>query len=426
MSFFENRIKEQVVNALRRWGFHVAIDRIRWREIAGVELHDVILTRQSATGQSVRIEKIIARLFLWRSFIHFSPECELKAEKVSIDLRIVSDAPLCFTTFETAFRFGKKRQLAQVDADGLSFLLQHDRCKTHDDFYLQIPSAPWDDIVGPLRPYLLCPWVKEACSANRLSLVACYRRGKSPQVPDYFDAKIEAKDFSLSYPAGEEYPQIDRAFLVKALNDKLGASFVPYDDLPESLVGAFVCTEDPQFWDHKGISPYFIGYAIRENLQRKKISRGASTITMQVARNLFLNHNRTLLRKAEEGIIALLLENYHKVGKQTIMELYANLIEFAPGIYGVQAASRFYFDKDVCELLLTEVLTLTYIIPRPRHFYEALLDRTEQLRRNLRRHIRSYASVMFRKRIIGEREYKDIDYTLRFAPRFGTLDLLIP
>lgn len=79
---------------------------------------------------------------------------------------------------------------------------------------------------------------------------------------------------------------------------------------------------------------YGLGIALRENIKSGKFIRGASTITMQVARNLFLTHHRNLMRKTEETIITLLLENYYEISKENILEFYLNLIEFAPGIYG--------------------------------------------------------------------------------------------
>ena len=416
----EKRMNSRIVSFFRRRGFDAAIGRVKWRG-GRLTLDGVLLKKNDDSEQGARVERLDIGLHVWRSLFHFAWEGELKMEGICCDLRAVSDRALSFQTMETAFRFGKKRQIAQMDTAGVSLVLQRNRGKTYDDFYLQIPPTAWDDLLGVIRPYLLCPWVKNARSADELSFLAHFRRGKSPEVPYSLEAKIDTKGLSLAFDG--QNVRIDRDFLAKVLTDKRNADYIPFERLSGNLVNAFICTEDPQFRQHKGVSPYFIGYAIRENLQRRKIARGASTITMQVARNLFLNHNRNLLRKAEETIIALLLENYYKIDKRTIFELYANLIEFAPGVYGVADASRFYFDKDVCELSLTEILTLTYIIPRPLHFYQALLDRTGQLQRNLRNHIGTYASAMINRGFISLSDLQSLDYNIRFSQQFGTLDL---
>lgn len=128
-----------------------------------------------------------------------------------------------------------------------------------------------------------------------------------------------------------------------------------------------------------------------------------------------------MARKAEEVIIALLLENYYKITKEEIMELYLNLIEFAPDVYGIKHACKFYFDKDLSQMTLTETIVLSYIIPRPIHFYEALLQKTEQLKRNLRHHICVYGNTMFKKGLISHQELESIDYSIRFSLKFGEL-----
>jgi peptidoglycan/xylan/chitin deacetylase (PgdA/CDA1 family) len=199
--------------------------------------------------------------------------------------------------------------------------------------------------------------------------------------------------------------------------------YIPYEKIPEHLINAVVCTEDPNFWAHHGIDPAFVGYAIATNLKSNRFERGASTITMQLVRNLFLNHDKNILRKAEECVIALLIENHFKIKKTDILELYLNLIEFAPNVYGLHNACQFYFGKPYNGLTLTECLALTYIIPRPKHFYEALPEKSEQLKKNLHLHIQQYANVMLRKKHITSDDFNNISNTVAFSSRFETLQL---
>ena len=110
---------------------------------------------------------------------------------------------------------------------------------------------------------------------------------------------------------------------------------------------------------------------------------------MQLIKNALLSQDRTLCRKIEEAILTLLMENYYKVSKRDILEMYLNMIEFAPNVYGIEDASFFYFGKSCTTLSITEIVTLTYVIPRPIFFYKALLQKTEQLSTNLYRHAES-------------------------------------
>lgn len=112
------------------------------------------------------------------------------------------------------------------------------------------------------------------------------------------------------------------------------------------------------------------------------------------------------------------------VSKHDILEIYLNMIEFVPNVYGIEDASKFYFGKPFSELNIVEVIVLTDVIPRPIYFYEALLQKTEQLRRNLNNHIKQYLSVALQKKIITRECLKSIgtDHII-FADEFGTLSL---
>ena len=120
---------------------------------------------------------------------------------------------------------------------------------------------------------------------------------------------------------------------------------VPISEVPKSLQNAFVATEDARFYSHHGIDPVGILRAVWVNIARSGVSEGGSTITQQLARNAFLSQDRTLKRKVSEALLALRIEQRYT--KQEILEMYMNQIYFGQGAYGVQAASKVYFGKDV-------------------------------------------------------------------------------
>lgn len=144
---------------------------------------------------------------------------------------------------------------------------------------------------------------------------------------------------------------------------RINQIWVPLTKISPYLVEAVIVSEDASFFWHKGIDWYEVREALKRNLQRGGIARGASTITMQVAKNLFLSTSRNPLRKFAEVIIALRMER--KLSKKRILEIYLNIIELGDGVFGVESASRKYFGKSASELTMEESARLAAIIPSP-------------------------------------------------------------
>ncbi len=132
-----------------------------------------------------------------------------------------------------------------------------------------------------------------------------------------------------------------------------------------SLQQAVMAAEDQQFPDHFGFDWDQIGRAMKENLKRKR-PRGASTITMQTARNLFLWQGGGILRKGLEAYYTVLFELFWP--KARIMEVYLNIVEWGPGIFGVEAASREYFSLSAAKLSSSQSALLAAVLPNPRHW----------------------------------------------------------
>src|SRR5881397_2371150 len=119
--------------------------------------------------------------------------------------------------------------------------------------------------------------------------------------------------------------------------------WVPYGTISLHLKRAVLVAEDIGFYHHHGFAPGNMRVAMTEALEERKIPRGASTITQQLAKNLWLTPSRSPLRKAREGVLTWQLER--ALSKRRILELYLNVVEFGPGVYGAEAASRRYFGK---------------------------------------------------------------------------------
>ncbi|MBN1283489.1 MAG: monofunctional biosynthetic peptidoglycan transglycosylase [Proteobacteria bacterium] len=155
-------------------------------------------------------------------------------------------------------------------------------------------------------------------------------------------------------------------------------SWKPLSGISPYLRQAVVIAEDDRFYSHNGYDIEAIKDAARVNLRRGRFSRGGSTITMQLARNLYLSPDKSLLRKFKELMIALKIER--TLSKERILELYLNVVEWGGGIYGAEAASRHYFGKAAADLSRGEAAFLASILPRPR-FYDRRRDAPSSQRR---------------------------------------------
>ncbi len=145
-------------------------------------------------------------------------------------------------------------------------------------------------------------------------------------------------------------------------------NYTPLSEMSPLLRKCVLTTEDPTFFSHKGFIKEAFKQSIVKNIRTKKFSRGGSTISMQLIKNAFLTREKTLSRKLEEILLVYILENNHIVSKERMLEVYFNIIEWGPNVYGIGEAANFYFQKRPYELTLNECLYLANIIPSPRHF----------------------------------------------------------
>lgn len=141
------------------------------------------------------------------------------------------------------------------------------------------------------------------------------------------------------------------------------AAWVPFDELPRDTAYVLVASEDGKFFSHAGVDLRAIRASLIANLKADKVVRGGSTISQQVVKNLFLNHDKTLARKFQEAFLTWQMEK--TLPKIRIFELYFNLAHWAKDVYGIRGAAKFYFDKSVSELSLRESLFLASILPNP-------------------------------------------------------------
>ncbi|QNH63417.1 transglycosylase domain-containing protein [Hymenobacter sediminicola] len=242
-----------------------------------------------------------------------------------------------------------------------------------------------------------------------------------------FSSGLTPKNFRITRMGAEDLNKLNQEFIYTAYNDKgdsikafaVGPSnpkFVAYDDVANYLKAAIMTAEDPRFLTHKGfMEKAFVKSAI-QNIKEKRFARGGSTISMQLVKNVFLTRQKTVTRKIEEALIVWLLENTKLVSKERMFEVYLNIIEWGPKIYGATEAAQFYFDKQPANLNLSESLYMASIIPRPK-YYQNSFNQYGEMRSSSRYFHRLIADLMLRKGLISEDARNSLSYSLSFPGR---------
>lgn len=147
---------------------------------------------------------------------------------------------------------------------------------------------------------------------------------------------------------------------------KLRHTWVPYDRISPHLKRAIIAAEDARFLEHEGFDVEGIQAAVEKNLKKGKLVAGGSTISQQLAKNLFLSGQRSFIRKGQEAVLTLMIETTWS--KRRILEVYLNVIEWGDGIYGAEAAARRYFGVSAAKLNRYQAAQLAAMVPSPRRY----------------------------------------------------------
>jgi monofunctional biosynthetic peptidoglycan transglycosylase len=193
----------------------------------------------------------------------------------------------------------------------------------------------------------------------------------------------DVRPLKAHWPKTTAFMERRKAELRKAgMSDRLEWTPVPLSAIAPDLVRLAIVAEDSRFRQHGGVDWQAVREAVRRNYEKGKLKVGGSTITQQLAKNLYLSPERTFWRKLREAAIAWRLERV--LGKQRILELYLNVIEFGRRTYGAEAASRRYFGKAARDLTRDEAALLAAVIPSPRLYdLEHHRDRAERRARRI-------------------------------------------
>ena len=193
-----------------------------------------------------------------------------------------------------------------------------------------------------------------------------------------FDSKLKKENLKITKYGEANLNKLNGEFVYRAIIQNVqqrpvlvgseNPNYTPLNQISPYLQKCVLTSEDPSFFSHRGFINEAFKQSILKNIRTKKFSRGASTISMQLIKNVFLTREKTVSRKLEEILLVYILENNRIASKERMLEVYFNVIEWGPNVYGIGEAAQFYFRKSPIELTLKECLFLATIVPKPKKF----------------------------------------------------------
>lgn len=203
------------------------------------------------------------------------------------------------------------------------------------------------------------------------------------------------------------------------------SSYVKLGQISPFLKNAVIASEDAAFWDHHGIDWVELQNSFETNLKKGRMARGGSTITQQLAKNVYLSADKSLIRKFREAVIALRLERLYK--KEFLLEKYLNVVEFAPGVYGAKAAAQHYFQTTPGNLNIGQSVWLAFLLPNPEKYSISFKNRA--LTPFAYRQLRAIVDRLFRFKRISDDQRRTgyAEIAVLFGPGSGgaALDLTL-
>jgi monofunctional glycosyltransferase len=170
----------------------------------------------------------------------------------------------------------------------------------------------------------------------------------------------------------------ERQWQKEGLQRKIRQEWVPLARISPYLLKAVIIAEDDKFWSHEGFDFEAIQKALEKDLQKRRFKAGGSTISQQLAKNLYLSPSKNPIRKIKEAILTWRLER--NLSKRRIIEIYLNVAEWGDGIFGIEAASRLYFAKGAADLTPREAARLAVVLPSPLRYHPVRSGRYVEMR----------------------------------------------
>jgi hypothetical protein len=280
-----------------------------------------------------------------------------------------------------------------------------------DDFFGSLPAGLFTRLKGIQT---------EGKLAFRLKLDVDFSRYEDLTL----ESSLDKKAFSIRKFGAVDFREVETPFEYTAfVKDQPvqtiwvgpeNPEFYTLDQISPFLRNAVMICEDGAFFRHHGFLSEPFRDSIVANLKAGRFVRGGSTISMQLVKNLWLKRHKTVARKLEEMIITWLIEENRLLSKERMYEIYLNIIEWGPGIFGAQGAARFYFNKDASDLNLAESIFMASIVPRPRRFMVAF-DENQRLKEWMLPFYRDVSGKMLSRELITQADFDKLRHEVRLT-----------
>jgi hypothetical protein len=339
---------------------------------------------------------------------HRISEDSIKVQNASISYSVTSDAnsimldsssvaTLSGITFKPYVRFemsGSKKYSLNIKTDTVPAT----------EFFSSLPPGMFDEVReieadGTLRFAL--NFYLDAAHPDDVAFDCSMQKNKF-RIRKFNSSELMKMSGEFSHAVYENDRYI-RSFMVGSSNPY----FTPYEAVSPYFRNSVLTSEDGNFFFHNGFNEDAFRQSIATNYKAKKFLRGGSTISMQLVKNVFLNRKKTVARKAEEALIVWLIESNRLYSKERMLEVYFNIIELGPNVYGIGEASEFYFKKTPAMLTLPESIFLTSLLPHPKWFKYSF-DSTGNLKPYLANYYRVVSNFMLRKELITQQEHDNL------------------
>lgn len=355
-------------------------------------------------------------------------QCGMQLEKMLINHPKVSSKDVLLPTLDVQLDLKLAKGLFMVDStsylrvDSLKVFAFASAAANDNDtilqFQLRIPRSQANQFIAAL-PEGLFNHIRGMDIAGEFDFALDFYYNAQQPDSTRFDTYFKKYNFGIRKYGQANIDKLNQTFTHTVIEKgRAVRSFVvgeenpyytPLAQIPDKLVKCVLICEDPSFFYHRGFIDEAFKQSIAKNIRTRKFARGASTISMQLVKNAFLTREKTISRKLEEILLVYIIENNRLVSKERMMEVYLNIIEWGPGVYGIGEASRFYFNKKPDQLTLSECLFLATIIPRPKGFMWRF-DTDAQPREFVDRQYKFLTSLMLRRNFIAEQDTIGINY----------------
>ena len=291
-------------------------------------------------------------------------------------------------------------KLEKGDNFGLTIKLDKDRFPA-DDLFSSIPrglmpSLEGIKVDGDIDYHLLFSFDMD--NIDSLQFTSSMKKYPGFKITKFGNVDLRKMQDTFTYLAYDQNV-LQRRILLSEHNP----NYRKLDDISVYLKNAVLFSEDPSFFRHHGFLESALRESMVKNIKEKRFARGGSTISMQLVKNVFLNREKKLQRKAEEAMIVWLIENNALTSKERMYEVYLNVIEWGPNVYGAAEAAKFYFDKEPSKLSVEEAIYLAMIIPRPKKF-KWCFDDEGKLRDSYEQYFSTISGRMLNAELISEKE----------------------